>query len=187
MVYPSNHRTIVEDLMKGKFVLSTEKHFESLKNNEEFYQQFFQESFGLALRIQTEYAFLISTVTNETLSKSISIFFAVLCYELDKDGKNFMDQLQYNEFDMDTIERYFQNTSYIDLVKATKQLEDEEKRKTLIETMRRRNIIERTGEDRFIFTSAYKVFTEFALELVRKKREERASEEAEKQIDIWKE
>ena len=94
MVYPSNHRTIVEDLMKGKFVLSTEKHFESLKNNEEFYQQFFQESFGLALRIQTEYAFLISTVTNETLSKSISIFFAVLCYELDKDGKNFMDQLQ---------------------------------------------------------------------------------------------
>jgi len=187
MVYPSNHRSIVEDLMKGKFLLSSEKAFASLKENEEFYRQFFEASFGLELRMTGEYAYLLSSVTNETLSKSICIFFAILCYELDRDGKNFMDQLQYNEFDMETIERYFENTSYIDLVKATKTLEDAEKRKSLIESMRRRNIVERTGEDRFVFTPAYKVFTDFALELTQKKRTEREALEAEKQIDIWEE
>ncbi|MBE2246695.1 MAG: hypothetical protein IAE67_05510 [Candidatus Competibacteraceae bacterium] len=168
MEYPNNHKAIVQDLMRGKFILSSEKEFDTIKTNEVFYRNFFSESFGMDFHLSSEYACLVSSQTHETLSRTICIFFAILCYELDKDGKNFMDCLQYNEFEMEEIDTYFENTSYIDLVRATRQLEDAEKRRMLIDTMRRRNIVERTGNDRFVFTPAYKVFTGFAMDLSRR-------------------
>ena len=47
MVYPPKHRQIVEELMGGKFILSNEEQFGSLKENESFYQEFFKVSFDL--------------------------------------------------------------------------------------------------------------------------------------------
>lgn len=165
MEYPKHHRHITHDLLDGKFLLSGEDAFTSLKQNEGFYIEFFKESFGYDLKVTHDYAYIVSGETAETFSRDVSIFFALLCYEIDKDGKNFMDLIQFSEFEMETIEHYFANSSYPEVVAANKQLKDKDVRKNFINMMNRRNIIEKTGDDRFTFTSAYKVFIDFAREL----------------------
>ena len=165
MDYPKQHKQIVEELLNGKFILSKESHFEELKIEKDFYSKFFQVSFGYELKFTQEHAYVISEDTNETLSRDISIFFAIFCYELDKRGKNFLDELQYSEFTKAEVEDIFSNSSYIDLIESNKQLADKEKRENLINSMIRRNIIGKINDDKFYFTSAYKVFLEFAEEL----------------------
>lgn len=172
MEYPKNHKEIVEDLMAGKFLLSAEKHFESLKENEPFYNEFFKESFNYTLTVTNDFAYVISPETQETLSRDISIFFAILCYEMDRDGRNFLDQIQYSEFEMEEVDRMFDNSSFIDLILSNKQLKDSDARRTLLNAMNRRHIIEKITEDRFTFTSAYKVFIEFAIELAKSRSKE---------------
>lgn len=169
MEYPKHHRLIVEDLLSGKFLLRNEDHFQSLKENEDFYIEFFKISFNYDLKVTGDFAYLISPDSNETFSRDVSIFFAILCYELDRDGKNFMDQIQYGEFEIDNIERYFEETTFNDIIRNNKQLKDRESRKNLINAMARKNIIEKTAEDRFMFTPAYHVFIDFAKELAKEK------------------
>ncbi|MFM7234330.1 MAG: condensin complex protein MksE [Flavobacteriales bacterium] len=169
MVYPSNHRQIVEELMGGKFILSNEAHFNSLKENDSFYTEFFKISFDLDLNLKTEYAFLLSKETQENFSRDVSIFIAILCYELDRDGRNFMEALDFNEFTFEEIDRYFDNSSFIDLIESNKSLREPDARRTLINGMHRRNIVSKNFEDRFSFTQAHKVFVDFAKELALKR------------------
>ena len=169
MVYPSNHRQIVEELMGGKFILSNENHFNSLKENETFYSEFFKISFDLDLNLKNEYAFLLSKDTQENFSRDVSIFIAILCYELDRDGRNFMEALDFNEFTLEEVDRYFDNSSFIDLIESNKSLREPDARRTLINGMQRRNIVTKNFEDRFSFTQAHKVFVDFAKELALKR------------------
>ena len=169
MVYPSNHRQIVEELMGGKFILSNEAHFNSLKENDTFYTEFFKISFDLDLNLKTEYAFLLSKETQENFSRDVSIFIAILCYELDRDGRNFMEALDFNEFTFEEVDRYFDNSSFIDLIESNKSLREPDARRTLINGMHRRNIVNKNFEDRFSFTQAHKVFVDFAKELALKR------------------
>jgi hypothetical protein len=170
MEYPEHHRQIVEDLINGRFILSREKHFEELHKKEPFYTEFFKTSFDYSLQITTEYAYLVSSETDENISRDISIFFAILCYELDKQGKNFLDGLQYSEYSFEEVNLLFDSSSYIDLIQSNKQLKDaDSRRKLLFNTMNRRNIIEKVNDERFYFTPAYKVFIDFAKELAENK------------------
>jgi hypothetical protein len=173
MDYPKYHTLIVEALMGGKFILANDKIFDSLKENESFYVSFFKESFKYELKFNQEYAYIVSTETTENLSRDISIFMAILCYELDKDGKNFMDELNYAEFEMDKVDEYFEVSAYKELIKANNQIKDSEARRKLIRNgLIRRNIANKTAEDKFVFTPAYKVFIHFALELAKKRTAE---------------
>ena len=162
MDFPRYHKQIVSDLLDGKFILATDAKFIELKNNTEFYDKFFKESFGFELEIKSDYAFILSNETHEMLSRDICIFFGLLCYELDKDGKNFLEEIQYAEFDMDTIDGYFDNSSYVDLVQNNNQLKNSESRKQFMNTLSRRNIVEKNNDKKFSFTPAYKVFVDFA-------------------------
>ncbi|MDZ4756713.1 MAG: hypothetical protein SGJ10_01065 [Bacteroidota bacterium] len=172
MEYPKQHKEIVNQLMAGKFLLRNEMDFEIIKQNKDFYTSFFKESFNYGLQIESEYAYIISFETKEQLSRDICIMMAVLSYELDKDGKNFMDQLQYAPFEYDQIDKYFENSSYQDLIKANKQLRDSESRRQFLRTMATRNIIEKTGEQQFMFTPALKVFIDFAVDFATGKLEQ---------------
>jgi hypothetical protein len=166
MLYPENHKQIVEDLMSGRFILSKEKHFENLVQNDDFYIRFFKESFDYEILVTKEYAYLVSKETDENTSRDISIFFAILCYELDKQGKNFLDGLQYSEFSFEEVNMLFENSSYIDLIHSNKQMKDvDSRRKIIFTTLNKKNIIEKINDDRFFFTPAYKVFVDFAKEL----------------------
>jgi hypothetical protein len=175
MVYPNHHRQIVEELMNGKFILSNEEHFNSLKENETFYQEFFKVSFDLDLVTKPEFSYLLSKETQENFSRDVSIFIAILCYELDRDGRNFMEALDFHEFTFEETDRYFENSSFIDLIESNKTLRDPDSRRTLVNGMARRNIVQKTFEDRYCFTEAHRVFTDFAKELALKRIQQEVS------------
>lgn len=170
MDYPRYHKNIVKELLDGKFILSTDtKLFNDLKEHEAFYERFFSESFEYSLIMRQDFGYVISSESNESLSRDTSVFFALLCHELDKDGRNFLDQIQYSEFEYEEIDKYFENSSYADLIQSNNQLKNKESRRLFFNNLNRRNIIEKTSENRFMFTSAYKVFIDFATEFAKSK------------------
>lgn len=168
-MYPEKHKEIVTSLMDGKFITVDDSLFETIKkdNSEEFYTKFFAASFGFELVGNHDYYYLVSHETNENTSRDISIFFSILCYELDKDGKNFLEELNYSEFHIDEIIEYFHNSSWMDVIKANKQLNNDESIKRLLGTMVKRNIAVKQGNDRYSFTKAHKLFIDFAKDLIR--------------------
>lgn len=153
--------------MNGRFILSRDVHFETLKKEEEFYTTFFKVSFDYDLLLKQEYAYITSKESNENLSRDISIFFAILCYELDKEGKNFLDVLAYEELSLEEVDLLFDNSSFIDLIKANNQLKDSEARRKFLNAMNRRNLVDFDHSTKFFFTPAYKAFIEFAQELAK--------------------
>jgi hypothetical protein len=169
MEFPRYHKDLVADLMNGKFVLASDPKFISLKDNVAFYEKFFKESFGYALEVKSDFAFLLSYDTAEQLSRDICLFFAILCYELDKDGKNFLEEIQYAEFEMEKLDSYFENSAYAELIASNNQLKNGESRRDFMRTLARRNIVERNGDAKFTFTQAYRVFVDFAADFAKGK------------------
>jgi hypothetical protein len=167
-MYPDKHKDIVTSLMDGKFITVDELLFEPLRKKIDFYKEFFEQSFGFELKETHDFYYLISNDTNENTSRDISIFFSILCYELDKDSKNFLEELNYSEFHIDEIVEYFNNSSWTDVIKANKQLSTNENIKKLIgTTMVRRNIAVKQGNNRYSFTKAHKLFIDFAKDLIK--------------------
>lgn len=165
--YPIHHREIVDDLLNGRFILHSDKLFDEIKERDDFYKSFFLQSFGYTLKLTQQFAYVSSDDSNESLSRDISIFFAILCYELDKSGKNFLDELEYGFFEYSQIDTIFDNSSYAELIATNNKLKDSNARKNLLNDMSRRNIIEKESDDTFTITPAYKVFTEFAEEIAK--------------------
>jgi hypothetical protein len=154
--------------MDGRFITIDESYFDIVKENQDFYAEFFDKSFGFELKNTQEFYYLISEETNENTSRDISIFFSIFCYELDKDGKNFMDELGFSDFHIDEIIDYIKNSSWTDIVKSNKQLNDADSIKRLVgSTMVKRNIAVKHSDDNYSFTKAYKLFIDFARELIK--------------------
>lgn len=166
-MYPNKHKEIVTSLMEGKFITVEDFLFETIKKNEDFYINFFETSFGFEITGNHDFYYLVSSETNENTSRDISIFFSILCYELDKDGKNFLEELNYSEFHIDEILEYFKNSSWLDVIKANKQLNTDDSLKRHIGTMVKRNIAVKPGNDRYSFTKAHKLFIDFAKDLIK--------------------
>lgn len=164
-MYPDKHKEIITYLMEGKFITVADLLFEVIKKNEDFYIEFFEKSFGFELISNHDYYYLVSSETNENTSRDFSIFFSILGYELDKDGKNFLEELNYSEFHIDEIIEYFKNSSWSDVIKANKQLNNEENLKRHIGNMVKRNIAVKQGNERYSFTKAHKLFIDFAKDL----------------------
>lgn len=165
-MYPEKHKDIVTSLMDGKFITVDDQLFETIKKKEDFYIEFFEISFSFELIGNHDFYYLVSNETNENTSRDISIFFSILCYELDKDGKNFLEELNYSEFHIDEILEYYNNSSWADVIKANKQLNNAESIKRLIGTMAKRNIAVKQSNDRYSFTKAHKLFIDFAKDLI---------------------
>jgi len=154
--------------MDGRFITIDESYFDIVKEYQDFYAEFFDKSFGFELKNTQEFYYLISEETNENTSRDISIFFSIFCYELDKDGKNFMDELGFSDFHIEEIIDYIKNSSWSDIVKSNKQLYDADSIKRLVgSTMVKRNIAVKHSDDNYSFTKAYKLFIDFARELIK--------------------
>lgn len=167
-MYPNKHKQIVTALMNGRFITIDETYFDIIKENQDFYVEFFDKSFGFELKNTQEFYYLISEETNENTSRDISIFFSIFCYELDKDGKNFMDELGFSDFHIDEIMEYIKNSTWTDIVKANKQLNSTDSIKRLIgSTMVKRNIAIKHSDDKYSFTKAYKFFIDYTRELIK--------------------
>jgi hypothetical protein len=137
------NKEIVNDLMGGKFILASDPKFVSLKDQASFYVQFFKESFSYELELKSDFAYLLSYDTAEQLSRDICLFFAILSYELDKDGKNFLELIKIAECEQEKLDSYFENSAYAELIAANNQLKNGESRRDFIRTLARRNILER--------------------------------------------
>ena len=170
--YPKYHYEVVKSLLDGKFILFPGKLYKTIKENIEFYTDFFKKSFDYELIVETEYIYLISKNTDEKTSRDIMTFISILSYEIDKEGKNFIEELNNSFFNLERINHYFENShSWHEIIKENKRISSPESRKSLIyNTMLKRNIIEKMG-DNFQFTKAHKVFLNFALELIEKEKE----------------
>jgi hypothetical protein len=167
-MYPNKHKQIVTSLMDGRFITINDSCFYIVKEYQDFYFEFFDKSFGFELKNTQEFYYLISEETNENTSRDISIFFSIFCYELDKDGKNFMDELGFSDFHIDEIIEYIKNSTWTDIVKANKQLNSADSIKRLVgSTMVKRNIAIKHSDDKYSFTKAYKFFIDFARELIK--------------------
>ena len=171
-MYPDKHKEIVTSLMEGKFITVEDFLFETIKKNEDFYINFFETSFGFEIIGNHDFYYLVSSETNENTSRDISIFFSILCYELDKNGKNFLEELNYSEFHIDEILEYFKNSSWLDVIKANKQLNTDDSLKRHIGTMVKRNIAIKQKNDRYSFTKAHKLFIDFAKDLIKDDKNE---------------
>lgn len=169
MEYPRYHKEIVNDLLLGKFILASDQKFTILKDASAFYEQFFRESFGYEFELKADYAYILSYETDEQLSRDICLFLAIFCYELDKDGKNFLEELQYAEFELEKVDEYFENSAYAEIIASNNKLRDKESRRQFINTLNRRNIIEKSADNKFSFTQAYKVFIDFAADFAKGK------------------
>jgi len=85
-----------------------------------------------------------------------------------KTGKNFMDEIGYSDFHIDEIIEYIKNSTWIDIVKSNKQLNDAVSIKRLVgSTMVKRNIAIKHSDDKYSFTKAYKLFIDFTRELIK--------------------
>lgn len=176
-MYPNKHKQIVTSLMDGRFITIDESYFDIVKEYQDFYAEFFDKSFGFELKNTQEFYYLISEETNENTSRDISIFFSIFCYELDKDGKNFMDELGFSDFHIDEIVDYIKNSSWADIVKSNKQLNDADSIKRLVgSTMVKRNIAIKHSDDKYSFTKAYKLFIDFTRELIKSELNQNSAE-----------
>lgn len=165
-MYPDKHRDIVASLLDGQFITAEDVLFEMLRKHEEFYTEFFDRSFGYNLQGGMEYYYLVSPTTSEYTSRDITIFFAILCYELDKDGRNFLEELRYSEFSMEEIIDYFKNSSWAEIIKANKQLSTADSLQRFMSTLVKRNIAIKQGNDVYTFSLAHKFFVDFARDLL---------------------
>ena len=162
-MYPEYHREITEALlMDARFLVEGEPAFTSLRDNLDFYQAFFEESFGLSLLCQSNYAFLQSARDNDTLSRDICIFLGVLCYEMDREGKNIMEELSFHTFAYEDVERLLELSSFREVLEATKSLRDGPSRRNFYHLLARRRLIDKIDDEVFRFTPGHRYFLEFA-------------------------
>lgn len=174
MQYPENHKQIVKELLEGRFILIINiALFKTLDENftEGFnYKSFFEKTFGYELVKKSEFFYLVSDESNETLSRNIIIFLAVLCYELDQDQKNFRELIRY-PITVEEVENYLlkTNPAYTEILKEVKIIPDVEK---FLKQLAKRNIIEYVSEKQVKFTPVVEMFFDYAEKLAEKRAEE---------------
>ena len=168
VAYPDQHREVVEALLvDGRFLLEGDAAFMALKQQVDFYRDFFRSSFGLELQYQSEYAFLQSGRDTDALSRDVCIFIGVLCYELDREGYNLLEQLSFHTLEFEQVEQVFELSSFREVLEATSNLQDAPSRRNFYNRLHRRRIIEKLDEQTFRFTPAHKYFLDFARQVAR--------------------
>jgi hypothetical protein len=165
---PKHHYEIVNDLLKGKFILWNEVYFDTLTKEQEFYKAFFKESFDYELVLRREFAYLLSKNTNEEFSKRFTVILSILCYEWNLQGRDIKDRIENGSFSVFEIQTLLENSTYSDIFKLIK-LKEEGVEKFLKE-LDQRNIIKLdNSKETFEFTKAVNLFFEFAKEIAESK------------------
>lgn len=158
--YPKQHKKIVSELLGGKFILQKNELFDIItQSNKEFYITFFDETFGYDLKITNEYICIISLESNERLSKNITLFLAILCYELDREGKNFSSEIKTSYFDIEEVKEKLFSSEYKEIILNIDEILNLHK---LVQQLTDRNITEKKSDNRFTFTPAVELFFRYA-------------------------
>jgi hypothetical protein len=168
--YPTEHKEIVSNLLDGKFIIYPTNLFVALKNLEDEYTVFFEKTFGYELKVDAEFAYLLSNDTKEKQTRDFTLFLALLCRELDYSGKNFRDSVELASFDITETEELLKQSSKWEILEKTSVANFDQ----FISTWEKRNLLKRTG-NQFKFTKAVKLFLEFAINVANAKMREQQS------------
>lgn len=161
---PKNHYEIVNDLLKGKFILWNEIYFDTLIKEQDFYTTFFKKSFGYELVLKKEFAYLLSKNTGEEFSKRFTVILSILCYEWNLQGRDIKDRIENGSFSVFEIQILLENSTYSDIFKLIKLKEDGIEK--FLKELDQRNIIKLdSSKENFEFTKAVDLFFEFAKEI----------------------
>lgn len=165
---PENHYEIINDLLKGKFILWSEVYFNTLVKEQDFYKAFFKESFGYELVLRKEFAYLLSKNTGEEFSKRFTVILSILCYEWNLQGRDIKDCIENGSFSVLEIQTLLESSTYSDIFKLIK-LKEEGIEKFLKELDQRSIIKLDNNKETFEFTKAVDLFFEFAKEIAESK------------------
>lgn len=165
--YPSDHKEIVSNLLDGRFIIYPVPLFTTIQLQEEEYKEFFKESYGFELNIDSEFAYLSSNEITEKRTRDFTLFLAMLCRELDYSGKNFRDSIELATFDISETEQLLRQSSKWEILEKTSVANFD----SFIETWHKKNVLRRTG-NQFKFTKAVKLFFEFAVNVANSKLKE---------------
>lgn len=178
--YPKYHKEIVNELLDGKFLLfSDPEKFQSLVENEGFYFDFFEKTYGYDLVLRNEFAYLMSDKTDESLSRNFTIFLCILCYELGRKSTDFKTRIETGIFSYEEVKSLLENQKNFQEVISEIGLD---KLTTFLKTLAKRNIIDFVNKNDldFRFTKAVTLFFEFALELAKQQSTQEVEIEKEK-------
>jgi len=171
MKYPTEHKHIVSNLLDGKFLIYPSPLFVKIQEQEDDYKEFFAESFGYELKIETEYGYLISDKNSEKGTRDFVLFLAVLCRELDYNGTNFREQIELGTFDISETEQLLQQSSKWEILEKTSAANSKGGFEGFINTWAYKNVLTKTDKQ-FKFTKAVKLFFEFAVNIANEKMKE---------------
>jgi hypothetical protein len=165
--YPNKHKEIVKELLDGKFILYTDKLFPVIQENVNFYEDFFQQSFGYNLDVRSEFIYLTSKGTTERDTRDFTIFLALFCRELELDGKKFREQIDLATHNIDDVWLTLNNSTKKEIIDST-GIKDF---RNFLNRWNRKNLINISGST-FKFTKAVNLFFEFAVNVANEKLKE---------------
>ena len=167
MKYPTEHKQIIGSLLDGKFLIYPSPLFLKTQEQEDDYKEFFTESFGYELKIETEYIYLISDKNSEKGTRDFVLFLAVLCRELDCNGANFREQIELGYFDISETEQLLRQSSKWEILEKT-SVADFNK---FVNAWAFKNVLSKS-DNKFNFTKAVKLFFELAVNIANAKMKE---------------
>lgn len=165
--YSIEQKEIVSQLLDGRFIIYPNPMFSVIQTQEDEYKEFFKESYGFDLKIDSEFVYLSSNEVTEKRTRDFTLFLAMLCRELDYSGKNFRDSIELATFDIADTEKLLRQSSKWEILEKT-SIADFDK---FVGTWHTKNVLKRTG-NQFKFTKAVKLFFEFAVNVANAKLKE---------------
>ena len=171
--YPNEHREIVANLLDGRFIIYPNPMFNVLQTQEEEYKEFFKQSYGFELNIDSEFAYLSSNEVTEKRTRDFTLFLAILCRELDYSGKNFRDSIELGTFSIIEVEQLLRQSSKWEILEKTSVAGFDD----FINTWHKKNVLTKTG-NQFKFTKAVRLFFEFAVNVANAKLKEQQNNDS---------
>ena len=172
--FPNQHKEITQQLLNGKFILQNDELYTPIHKDSIMYADFFNRTFDYELVVTSEYAYLKSTNEKDKNSRDFLIFLALLCRELDKDGKDFKEEIESESFLVEDISTFLSESSKKrEIIENTSIVNNkgEIDLVTFLNEWQRRNVIQYVGNNKikFRFTKAVGLFFDFAAILANQK------------------
>jgi chromosome condensin MukBEF MukE localization factor len=179
--FPNQHREITQQLLNGKFILQNDGLYNPIYQDRDMYSEFFSKTYDYELVVNSEFIYLKSTNEKDKNSRDFLIFLALLCRELDKDGKDFKQEIESESFLVEDITTFLSESSKKkEIIENTSIVNSkgEIDLVTFLNEWQRRNVIQYVGNSKtkFRFTKAVGLFFDFATTLANEKLKQESNE-----------
>lgn len=171
--FPDQHKEITQTLLSGKFILDTDELFPTIIKEKPMYIDFFKKTFDYELAVNSEYIYLKSTNDKDKNTRDFLIFLALLCRELDKEGKDYKEEIDKETFIIEDITNFLSESSKKkEIIESTSlYTKGQIDLLTFLNEWQRRNLIQFVGNSKlkFRFTKAVGLFFDYAVLLANEK------------------